>query len=228
MNKRCLVALVSLACFSSYSNETVYGTSGNAAANGFTWSMQNVLPQQAGLTVGNVFYRYTTVKDPADNFLVAVQNEDASGDGYIFRSVDDWSGLPGNTINKLVSVGDIPIERWGNGSIETSGEGIVTNQSIFYTYQYDPCFDPQSDPSCPGYLPEIPKEVFVYDPLQDDLILEELSKESYRENEEEKERQRKRNEKNKKRKNAWRLHLELQIRHYSQQKVLRKRKNLYA
>lgn len=199
MNKRCLVALVSLACFSSYSNETVYGTSGNAAANGFTWSMQNVLPQQAGLTVGNVFYRYTTVKDPADDFIVAVQNEDASGDGYIFRSVDDWSGLPGNTINKLVSVGDIPIERWGNGSIETSGEGIVTNPSIFYTYQYDPCFEPQSDPSCPGYLPEIPEvSVDVYDPLQDSLILEELSKESYRESEEEKERQRKRNQKKQK------------------------------
>ena len=196
MNKRCLAALVSLACCYSYSNEVVYGTSGNAAANGFTWSMQNVLPQQAGLTVGNVFYRYTTEKNPADDFIVAVQNEDASGDGYIFRSVDDWSGLPGNTINKLVSVGNVPIERWGDGSIETIGEGIVNNQSIFYTYQYDPCFDPQSDPSCPGYLPEIPDiYVDVYDPLQDELILEELSKESYRESEEEKERQRKRNQK---------------------------------
>jgi hypothetical protein len=162
--------------------------------------MQNVLPQQAGLTVGNVFYRYTTEKAPDSAFLVTVQNEDASGNGYIFREVDDWTGLPGNTINKLVSVGEVPIERWGNGSIEGTGEGIVTDPYIVYTYQYDPCFDPQSDPSCPGYLPETPPVVEIYDPLQDQLILEELEKESYRESEEEKERQRKSMQKEQKKK----------------------------
>lgn len=196
MKKPYLAALVSLVCYSSYSNETVYGTANTTA---YQWAMQNVLPQQAGLTVGNVFYRYTTEKNPLSDFTVAVQNEDATGDGYIFRSVDDWSGLPGNTITRLISVGNIPIERWGDGSIETTGEGIVTNPFIAYTYQYDPCFDPQSDPSCPGYLPEIPEvSVEIYDPLQDSLILEELSKESYRESEEEKERQRKKMERKQK------------------------------
>ena len=55
--------------------------------------MQNILPQQAGLTVGNVIYKYTAVKNEQDDMLVHVQNEDALGDGYIFRETDDWSGL---------------------------------------------------------------------------------------------------------------------------------------
>jgi hypothetical protein len=188
-----LLPVVLACCYSSYSySETVYGTTGNAASSGYNWVMQNVLPQQAGLTVGNVIYRYTTVKDPASAFTVAVQNSDADGDGYIFRSVDDWTGLPGNTINKVISVGNIPIQRWGDGSIEGTGEGIVTNPYIAYTYKYDPCFDPQVDPSCPGY--QITVESFTYDiynPLEDPLIQAELEAELYRESEEEKARQRK-------------------------------------
>ena len=197
MKRLPLVALVF--CYSSYSysdNSVVYGTTGNAATNGYNWVMQNVLPQQAGLTVGNVIYRYTTVKDAESAFIVAVQNEDAAGDGYIFREVDDWTGLPGNTINKVLSVGNIPIQRWGDGSIEGTGEGIVTNANIFYTYQYDPCFDPQVDPSCPGYQVTVESLTYdVYDPLKDDIIMFELEKEAYKEDEEEKRRQRERLEK---------------------------------
>jgi hypothetical protein len=199
MKKQLLVALASCYCFSSYSNEVVYGTTGNAAPdNAYHWAMQNVLPQQAGLTVGSVIYRYTTVKEAESAFTVTVQNEDASGNGYIFQEVDDWTGLPGNTINKVVSVGDVPIQRWGDGSIVESGEGIVTNQNIFYTYKYDPCFDPQSNPSCPGYLP--PVEAFeyeIYNPLDDEFIKMELEKESYREDEE---RQRKKSQEKQKQK----------------------------
>ncbi len=155
--------------------------------------MQNVLPEQAGLTVGNVIYRYTAVKDPADPMLVHVQNEDASGDGYIFRETDDWSGLPGNKIYKVVGVGDIPLERWGDGSIEVEGVGSVEDPSVVYTYQYDPCFDPQSDPSCPGYkieydLDKIIPVVEFQDPLEDEIIVEELEKETEIEEEEESER----------------------------------------
>lgn len=201
MNRLGLAVAACFFCSYSFSNETVYGTTTNAAATGYNWAMQNVLPQQAGLTVGNVIYRYTTVKDPESAFLVSVQNEDATGNGYIFREVDDWTGLPGNTINKVVSVGNIPIERWGDGSIESTGTGIVTDPYIVYTYQYDPCFDPQSDPSCPGYVPEYePVPVEIYDPLQDQLVLDELDKESYRESEEEKERQRKKFQKEQKKK----------------------------
>ena len=196
MKRLGLVAAAYFFCCYSYSNETVYGTTGNAATNGYNWAMQNVLPQQAGLTVGNIIYRYTTEKDPSAAFQVTVQNEDASGNGYIFRETDDWTGLPGNTINKLVSVGNIPISRWGDGSIEGNGQGIVKDPYIVYTYQYDPCFDPQSDPSCPNYnLPIDLVPVDIYDPLADNLIVSELEKESYRESEEEKERNRKNAEK---------------------------------
>ena len=75
--------------------------------------MQNILPQQAGLTVGSVIYRYTAVKNIEDDMLVHVQNEDALGDGYIFRETDDWSGLEGNNIYKVVPVGAIPLGKMG-------------------------------------------------------------------------------------------------------------------
>lgn len=160
-----------------------------------SWGMQNLLPQQAGLTVGSVFYRYTTTKDADDFMLVHVQNENAQGPGYIFRETDDWTGKPGNTINKIVSVGGIPLEYWGRGSIEVEGEGIVSEPLVVYSYQYDPCFDPQSDPSCPGFK----AEVFVQeatetykDPLEDELIQDVLEEEAPEKDEEEEESQRRR------------------------------------
>ena len=136
--------------------------------------MSNVLPQQAGLQVTGVVYQYTAVKDPEDDMVVHVQNQNAQDSGYIFRETDDWSGLPGNTINKLIPVGDVPIQLWGDGSIDVEGQGQVTEPNVVYTYKYDPCYDPQSDPSCPGYLPPIPEPepVDVYDALNDQAVLE--------------------------------------------------------
>lgn len=172
----------------SYSSE-VYGQTTNAAATGLTWIMPNVLPQQAGLRVSDVIYRYTTVKDPSTDMVVSVQNENALGSGYTFRSVDDWSGLPGNSINKVVPVALIPLEMWGNGSIDIDGTGQVVDPFVIYNYRYDPCFDPQSDPSCPGYTPEyFPEPInpldLIYDPLEDELIQAELDKETETEDEE--------------------------------------------
>lgn len=139
-------------CSYSYSSEEVYGTTTNAANIGLNWVMSNILPQAAGLTVNNVIYRYTTEKDPEDDMLVHVQNENAKGNGYIFRSTDDWSGLPGNSINKIIPVGGIGIDFWGDGSIEVEGFGTVLDPEVYYTYQYVPCDNPQSDPECPGYI----------------------------------------------------------------------------
>ena len=145
-----------LLAYSSYSySDTVYGSTSNAASDGYNWVMTNILPQQAGLTVGNVVYRYTAVKNPDDNMVVHVQNENARGTGYIFRSSDDWSGLRGNTINKVVPVDNIDISYWGNGSIQVDGFGTVEDANVRYTYQYDPCFDPQSRPDCPGYIAQV-------------------------------------------------------------------------
>ena len=165
-----------LACSASYSySDTIYGITTNAASNGLNWAMSNVLPQQAGLQVNNVIYQYTANKDPSADMLVHVQNENAQGNGYIFRETDDWSGLPGNTINKIVAVNDIPIQLWGKGSIEVEGNGSVSDPNVVYTYKYDPCYDPQSSPACPGYMPPIPvnqgPDLDVYDALDDEAVL---------------------------------------------------------
>ena len=162
----------------SYSEE-VYG---QARTTAYNWVMQNILPQQAGLTVGTVVYRYEAVKNIDDDMVVYVQNENASGDGYIFREKDDWSGIPGNKIYKVIGVGDVPIEAWGDGSIQIEGTGSVQDPSVVYSYRYDPCFDPQSDPSCPNYkIPYDPNLIPVVDfkdPLQDQYIQEEMAKQA--------------------------------------------------
>lgn len=159
--------------------------------------MTNVLPQQAGLQVSNVVYRYTTIKNEEDDMLVHVQNENARGAGYIFRSTDDWSGIPGNSINKAVPVDFIDISFWGPGSIEVEGSGNVVDPEVFYTYKFDPCFDPQSNPQCPGYQDPFVielNEVVVYDPMDDDVVQDELDRKGNRKAQEddEKEKARKR------------------------------------
>ena len=138
-------------CSYSYS-ETVIGTSQNAASSGLNWVMTNVLPQAAGLTVNAVRYSYTAVKLPSDPLLVTVENSNAKAPGYIFRSQDDWTGLPGNTLVKTVPVDNIPGTLWGPGSITTTGIGSVKDPQVNYLFRYDTCFGTTStDPSCPNY-----------------------------------------------------------------------------
>jgi hypothetical protein len=112
-----------------------------------------------GMDITGVIYRYTAVKNSADPFTVSVQNERADGNGFVFRETDDWSGRPGATINKLVPVGYSPISDWGAGSVATSGVGSVEDPDVVYTYRIDQCYDPQSNPSCSGYVepPTTPK-----------------------------------------------------------------------
>lgn len=185
---------VSLACWHSYSySEQVFGTTPNVAA-GYAWVMENVLPQQAGLKVNTVMYRYTTIKNIDDPLYVTVQNENPIDGGYIFRETDDWTGLPGNSINKVIGVGGIPIQYWGDGEIVWEGEGTVVNPFVAYTYQYDTCFDPQSDPSCPGYkveMPDIPS-VDPVDPLDDQYVQDEIDREMNLRDEDEEEQDRQR------------------------------------
>ena len=192
------MALLVLVAYSSYSSsEIVFGSTN--PTSGYDWVMTNILPQQAGLTVGSVIYRYSVNKVTEDPMLVHVQNENAAGSGYIFRSTDDWSGLPGNTINKAVSVGDIPLESWGAGSIEVEGIGTVEDPTVVYTYRYDNCFDPQSDPTCIGYVAPVNYEdTFSYvDPLSDEFIQAELARKAEIEEEEEAERKARESEKKK-------------------------------
>jgi len=115
--------------------------------------MTNVLPQAAGLTVDAVRYSYTAVKLPSDPLLVTVANRNANTPGYVFRSQDDWTGLPGNTLVKTVPVNNIPGTQWGPGSITTTGIGSIENTQVNYSFRYDTCFGETKDPSCPNYRP---------------------------------------------------------------------------
>ena len=161
-------------CSFSYS-EVINGTTANAAGNGLTWSMGNVLPAATGLTVDGVIYQYTAVKNIRDLMVVNIQNRNAYQPGFVFRNQDDWSGLPGNTITKVVPLDNIPITRWGAGSITVDGVGDVQNPSVIYKYKYDTCVDPLSSPSCPGYAAAMAKQLTekpaeIYDPLSDQNV----------------------------------------------------------
>lgn len=181
--------LVSL-LYCSYSyTETLTGQTTNAAASGLQWTMTNILPQYSGLIVNSVSYRYTAVKEPQDPFLVNVQNLNAQGNGYIFKSTDNWTGLRGNTITKTVGLEGIPLQYWGNGEIATEGRGLVQNPSVTYGFRYDPCSStPIVDPKCPGYKAPVP-EIFYSDPLNDEYVKKSLDRTlPQRETEEEAER----------------------------------------
>ena len=208
------VALVSLApCSYSESISPYYGNSGNAAAYGNTWSMDNVFPSGIpGLDVQNVLYNYKIHKNTDDHVDVYVGNKDALNGGYIFREHDEWrpGSLDGTQINKVVPIiPNIPRERWGDGSIDVEGPGSISDPNVIYTYKVDPCYDPQFDPNCPGYQKPIPTIVEVnvdslYNALEDENVnLEqetkndtyedekELSEEEQKEKEKEEEEDRK-------------------------------------
>lgn len=164
----CLASWASL----SHSEPYTYGASDNVASGGLSWVMENVIPNIPGLDISGVFYQYTIDKDPEDDALVHVQNENALGSGYIFQETDDWSGLEGNTITKGVPVSNIPLKYWGVGSIEVEGEGSISDASVVYSYRVNQCADPQSNPSCDGYVPPVTpvsiQETETYDALEDD------------------------------------------------------------
>ena len=172
------VVLVFWAHFSySESITPYYGQTGNAAQNGLTWDMGVVLPEPPGLDINTVIYNYTINKDVDDSVNVHVQNENALGTGYIFRETDEWKpgSLGGTEINKVIGTGGIPRSHWGTGSIQTEGDGYVTDPTVIYTYKVDPCFDPQYDPNCPGYktpvveVPEIDLTT-LYDATNDENV----------------------------------------------------------
>ena len=177
-----LLLMVGLVFSPSYSySETVtpyFGVTGNAATNGNTWSMDNVLPEPPGLDINTIIYNYTIQKDVDDSVNVHVQNENAAGTGYIFRETDEWNAgsLGGQEIRKVVPViPNIPRAAWGDGSIETEGDVSVQDPTVLYSYKVDPCYDPQHSPLCPGYvtpIPDIPEidVSTIYDATEDEYV----------------------------------------------------------
>ena len=153
--------------------------------------MPAVLPSVTGLTVDGVIYQYTAVKNPKDAMIVGVQNANALSSGYIFRSQDDWTGKPGNSIVKIVPVDNIPSKYWGDGSISVTGEGQVTNPSVVYKYRYDTCYNPLSDPSCPGYAKAMSEMLATkgaepIDPLSNKYVKDAIESKALPEDEEKK------------------------------------------
>ena len=141
-----------LACCSYSYSEVIRGQTTNAAANGLAWTMNNILPKYTGLSVTAVNYQYTAQKQTQDSFVVNIQNLSSTGTGYVFRTQDDWTGLPGNTITKTVPVANIPGTQWGPGEIASTGVGQVVDYSLFYSYTYDTCSAAVVvDPACANY-----------------------------------------------------------------------------
>lgn len=142
--------------------------------------MYNVLPQlppATGLVVDGVIYRYTVNKNVNDPFTVTIQNKNLLGEGNIFQSTDDWSGLPGNSIIKLVPVDNISYRFWGDGSASTTGQGSIKDLYVLYNYKYDDtCLDPLNSPICPGWADAFLRKYSLdnpsaYDPLTDPNVL---------------------------------------------------------
>lgn len=181
MLKRLLLGAL-VVFFPSYSySESIqpyYGTTPNAAINGHSWSMDNVLPEPPGLDINAIIYNYEINKDVNDSAKVHVQNENANGTGYIFRETDEWKpgSLSGTEIRKVVPViPNIPRAAWGDGSIEVEGNASVEDATVIYSYKVDPCYDPQFDPNCPGYVTPVPvvpetPEIEIYDATQDEYV----------------------------------------------------------
>jgi len=160
--------LVLSAAFSAQpcSSDYTYGYTNNAAAGGNTWSMSSpvlgVAPVE-GMDINGVIYRYTAVKNQADAYIVSIQNEAADGNGFIFRSTDDWSGKSGTTLTRFVPVPYSPLGRWGQGSIDEVGIGSVVDPVVVYTFRQSPV-----EPTLPD-LPELPT-ITPYDALSDEAV----------------------------------------------------------
>lgn len=134
--------------------------------------MGDVLPEPPGVFIDNVLYQYRIEKETEDQVTVYVYNRDAAGTGYIFRERDDWmpGSLSGTQITKIVPLGRLHRELFGDGGIEVQGDGSVYDTNVVYTYRVDPCYDPQFDPNCPGYELRIPdiydgSDIVIYDAL---------------------------------------------------------------
>lgn len=187
-----LVVWVFLPCYSySESITPYYETTPNAAAAGHQWVMDNILPEPPGLEINGVFYSYTPQKVTEDDFKVTVGNEDAAG-GTLWSDTEDWSGNPGGIeVRKVIGLPNVPREAWGDGYIVTEGEGTVEDSTVIYSYKVDPCYDPQFDPNCPGYVTPQPVVVEIdldslYDATEDEAVAvatEETESEQYEEEE---------------------------------------------
>jgi len=121
------------------------------------------VPTVEGVDINGVIYQYTAIKDRADPYTVSIQNEAADGNGFIFRTTDDWSGKSGTTLTRFVPVPYSPLGNWGQGSITEVGIGEIQDPTVVYTFRRDPDFVQQQE------IPDLPT-YDIYDALSDGYV----------------------------------------------------------
>jgi hypothetical protein len=162
---RLLALLAAFSAQPSYSDYE-FGYSNNAALGTSSWGMSSDLfavPTVEGVDINGVIYQYTAIKDRADPYTVSIQNEAADGNGFIFRSTDDWSGKSGATLTRFVPVPYSPLGDWGQGSITEVGIGEIQDPTVVYTFRRDPDFVQQQE------IPDLPT-YDIYDALSDGYV----------------------------------------------------------
>ena len=135
--------------------------------------MGDILPEPPGVYIDNVLYQYRIQKETEDSVTVYVYNENVDGTGYIFRDKEEWKpgSLSGTQVTKILPLGRLHREIFGDGGIEVEGDGSVYDTNVVYTYRVEPCYDPQFDPNCPGYEVQIPdiyngSDIVIYDAVE--------------------------------------------------------------
>ena len=172
---RSWVVLLLLSCSSSVHAYT-FGYTPNVAISGLEWTMTPTYLGAngiGGMDVSGVTYKYTPIKNKEDDYVVTLENDKVGG-GYVFQDVQDWSQREGGIeVRRTIALPYTPIAIFGDGRLKQEGTGSIEGADVRYIYRFDSCFDPQSDPNCPGYkkpppppLPEIPD----YDALQDESV----------------------------------------------------------
>ena len=175
MQLRLWVLSLLLFCSSSIQAYS-FGYTPNVAINGLEWTMTPTYLGANGIDgmdVSGVTYKYTPIKNKEDNYVVTLENDKVGG-GYVFQDVQDWSQREGGIeVRRTIALPYTPLAIFGDGRLKQEGTGSIEGADVRYIYRFDPCFDPQSDPNCPGYkkpkpppLPEIPD----YDALQDESV----------------------------------------------------------
>ena len=169
-------ALLLLLFCSSSVNAYTFGYTTNVAISGLEWTMTPTYLGAdgiGGMDVSGVTYKYTPIKNKEDDYVVTLENDKVGG-GYVFQDKQDWSQREGGIeVRRTIALPYTPIAVFGDGRLKQEGTGSIEGADVRYIYRFDPCFDPQSDPSCPGYkkpppppLPDIPD----YDALQDESV----------------------------------------------------------
>jgi len=175
MLSRLWVLLLLLSCsFSVHAYS--FGYTPNVAISGLEWTMTPTYLGSNGIDgmdVSGITYKYTPIKNKEDDYIVTLENDKVGG-GYVFQDVQDWSQREGGIeVRRTIALPYTPIAIFGDGRLKQEGTGSIEGADVRYIYRFNPCFDPQSDPNCPGYkkppppkLPDIPD----YDALQDESV----------------------------------------------------------